>query len=82
LKTAGTNANFDQIQNSGRNSIPANNLYIRQLKLIVRVMAYGWGKSEHMLGELVLNAVTLAESERQQTLHSPVMVMLNKARSH
>jgi hypothetical protein len=67
LNEAGANADFDQIQNSGLITIPIDNLYSKQVMLIVRVLDYDWGKRDDLLGELELNAAALAESGKLQT---------------
>ena len=65
LDNAGKDALFDMVHNSGMILMPCNDA--KSLDLIVRVMAYDWGKRDVLLGEITINASVLAGSGRTET---------------
>jgi hypothetical protein len=67
LDEAGEDADFEIVPYSGVMRIPCQGHEEQNLKLIVRVMDYDFGKRDDLLGEIVLDVPSLAQARQQQS---------------
>jgi hypothetical protein len=67
LDEAGEDADFEIVPYSGVMRIPCQGHEEQNLKLILRVMDYDFGKRDDLLGEIVLDVPSLAQARQQQS---------------
>ena len=64
---AGSDAFFEKIHNLGVLQIPCSSQEVKNMKLIVRTMDYDWGKKDDLLGEILLDVPSLAQSGEKRS---------------
>ena len=67
IENAGEDAHFHKVQGSGVILIPCDDRDLGRMELIVRVMDEDFGKRDDLLGELVIDAASLARSGQMQS---------------
>ena len=63
LDNAGSDAVFGKVHGDGVMYIPIDKHEENRLEMIVRVMDYDWGKRDDLLGEIVVDVASLAQSK-------------------